>query len=107
MSDEITIDDFAKLDIRIGKAKEVEGSDKMVRCVVDFGEQVGKRVIFSGVRKWYEPNDLVDKLLPYVVNIVPRPMFGEESQGMLVASGADEAVLLTPDKLVDPGTKVH
>ena len=54
MSDEITIDDFAKLDIRIGKvleAKEVEGSDKMVRCVVDFGEQVGKRVIFSGVRK--------------------------------------------------------
>jgi methionine--tRNA ligase beta chain len=108
--DEITIEDFQKLDIRIGRvleATEVEGSEKMIRCVVDLGEEIGKRIIFSGIRKWYMPEDLVGKLLPYVVNIKSRPMFGEESQGMLVATGDEEAILIEPDKKVDAGTKIH
>jgi len=110
---EITIEDFAKLDIRIGKiieAKEVTGSDKLIRCLVDFGE-LGKRVIFSGIKKWYKPDDLVGKLLPYVVNLKPRKMFGEESQGMLIAAVVEindekEAVLLSVDKVVEPGTRI-
>jgi methionine--tRNA ligase beta chain len=88
----ITIDDFAKLDIRIGKvleAIEVEGSDKLLRCVVDFGPEMGERIIFSGIKKWYKPEELVDKLLPYIVNLEPRKMFGEESQGMLVAAAPE------------------
>jgi methionine--tRNA ligase beta chain len=109
----ITIDDFAKIDIRIGKvieAAEVPGSEKLIRQVVDFGV-LGKRVIFSGIKKWYAPNDLVGRLLPYIVNLEPRAMFGEESQGMLVASAPEiddeeAVVLLTPEKSVLPGTKV-
>lgn len=109
----ITIDDFQKLDIRVGKvieAKEVEGSEKLIRCVIDFGE-LGTRVIFSGIKKWYAPGDLVGKLLPYIVNLEARRMFGEESQGMLVAAapsvdGEEEAVLLIPDKELGPGTKI-
>src|SRR3990172_3119425 len=91
----ITIDDFKKLDIRIGKvleASEVVGSEKLIRCVVDFGE-LGTRVIFSGIKKWYKPEELVGKLLPYIVNLEPRKMpsyvktsegkfVQEESQGM-------------------------
>jgi len=113
--DTVTIDDFAKLDIRIGKvveAKEVEGSDKLLRCVVDFGPELGQKIIFSGIKKWYKPEELVGKLLPYVVNLAPRPMFGEESQGMLMApapensEGEKEASLFFVDKEVSPGTKV-
>lgn len=112
--DTITIDDFAKVDIRVGKvveAKEVEGSEKLIRCVVDFGSEVGTRIIFSGIKKWYKPEDLEGKLLPYIVNLEPRKMMGEESQGMLVAAapevdGEKEAVLLTPLSDVEPGTKI-
>ncbi len=123
--DTIKIESFAKLDIRIGKvieATEVEGSEKLVRCVVDFGE-LGKKIIFSGIKKWYKPEDLVGKLLPYIVNLEPRKMpsyvktsegkfVQEESQGMLVAAapedkaGEKEAVLLAVDREVAPGTKI-
>lgn len=112
--DTITIDDFAKIDIRIGKvieAKEVEGSEKLMRCVVDFGPELGQRIIFSGIKKWYKTDELVGKLLPYVVNLQPRKMMGEESQGMLMAvdseaDGEKTAVLLSPLIDVEPGTKV-
>ncbi len=111
----IKIEDFAKVDIRIGKvleASEVEGSSKLIRQVVDFGEELGKRIIFSGIKKWYKPEELVGKLLPYVVNLEPRAMMGEESQGMLVAAspkdeeGNEFASLLQVSKKVSPGTKV-
>ena len=55
MKDQITIDDFGKLEIRIGTVVEAsvpEGSKKLIRQVVDFGEEVGKRVIFSGILEW-------------------------------------------------------
>jgi len=112
--DTITIDDFAKLDIRIGKvldAREVEGSNKLIRQEVDFGEEIGKRIIFSGIKKWYAPEDLIGKLLPYIINLEPRPMFGEESQGMLLAAapkdetGEKTAKLFSIDN-VHPGTKI-
>lgn len=111
--EQISFSDFQKLDIRVGKiieATEVEGSEKLIRCVVDFGE-LGTRVIFSGIKKWYKTSELVGKLLPYVVNLEPRKMFGEESQGMLLAAsiskdGEDEAVLLSLDRNVEAGTKI-
>lgn len=110
MKDQITIDDFAKIDIRIGKvveARQAEGSEKLIRQVVDFGEEVGTRVIFSGILAWYKPEDLVGKQMPYVINLAPRKMMGEESQGMLVAAGNEDAILLHPDKEVVPGTMIH
>lgn len=113
MDSDIQFSDFQKVDIRIGRVlevKEVEGADKLLRCVVDFGE-LGKRVVFSGIKKWYKPSDLEGKLLPYVVNLEPREMFGEKSEAMLLAAssqkdGEKEAVLIKLDKDVLPGTKV-
>jgi methionyl-tRNA synthetase len=110
----ITMEAFAKLDIRIGKvveATEVSGVDKLLRCRVDFGEEIGERIIFSGIKQWYKPEELEGKLLPYIVNLEPKEMFGEESQGMLLAAapevgGGKEAVLLEVSGDVPVGTKV-
>jgi len=111
----ITLSDFQKVDIRVGKvveATEVEGSDKLIRQVVDFGDEIGKRVIFSGIKKWYAPSELVGKHLPYVVNLEPRKMMGEKSQGMLVAAAPKDdqeeeyASLLQVGGEVAPGTRV-
>jgi len=123
--EKITINDFAKIDIRVGvvlEAAEVEGSEKLIRQVVDFGSEIGKKIIFSGIKKWYRPEDLVGRHLPYVVNLEPRPMpsyvetsegkIREESQGMLMAAsskdedGNEYASLLQVDEKVSPGSRV-
>lgn len=112
MKNTISFEDFSKIDLRVGKiieAKEVEGSEKLIRLAVDFGS-LGERIIFAGIKKWYKAEDLVGKLFVFVFNLEPRPMFGEESQGMIVAAETDEGeecVLLIPDKEIAPGTKVH
>lgn len=110
----IAFEDFAKLDIRIGKVlevTEVEGADKLMRCKVDFGPELGERIVFSGLKQWYKAKDLEGMLLPYIVNLEPRKMFGEESQGMLLAAaskvdGEETAVLIEVEREVAPGTKV-
>lgn len=111
----IDFSDFLKLDIRMGKvieAEAMEESDKLISTVVDFGSEVGKRTIVSGIREWYEPEDLVGKLFPFVINLEPKKIMGIESQGMLLAAGPiNEAgekttVLLTPLSDTEPGTKV-
>jgi methionyl-tRNA synthetase len=84
----IKFDDFAKLDIRVGsviECVEKEGSDRLLRLTVDFGEE-GKRNILSGIKQWYEPSDLKNKQFVFILNLEPRKIMGEESQGMLLAS---------------------
>lgn len=109
--DTITIDDFAKIEFRVGKIKEaldVEASPKLVRLVVDFGSE-GERVVFSGIKKWYKPEDLVGNNYVFVFNLAPRKMMGEESQGMIMAAedgGSEVCRLLTPDDEIAPGTRV-
>ena len=104
----ITIDDLKKLDIRIGKiisAESIEGSEKLLKLQVDFGEFT--RQILSGIAKFYTPVDLVGKKCLFIVNLEPRMMMGLESQGMLLAAGAEGgAVLLHPDKEVPEGVKI-
>lgn len=117
----VNFEDFAKIEIRIGKvleAETVEGSDKLIKTKVDFGRPDGKvqglgiRTIVSGIRQWYEPEELIGKFLPYVVNLEPRKIMGIESQGMLLAAapiddeGNNAAVLMEIEKDVEPGTKV-
>lgn len=112
MKDLITYDDFAKLDIRMGTVIEAtipEGSNKLIRQVVDFGSNFGQRIIFSGIKQWYTPEEMVGKQLPYLINLVPRKMMGEESQGMLIAAGSqiqNIAVLLEPEKQIENGSSV-
>ncbi len=110
MVDQITYDEFAKLDIRIAKvlkAEEVEGSKKLIRLELDVGE-LGKRQILAGLKQWYSPSDLEGKHIVILANLKPKKMMGMESQGMLLAAeNNDDVVLLVPERPIAPGAKVH
>ncbi len=112
LAETIKIDDFAKLDLRVGKVLEcnfVEGSDKLLQFTVDLGFE--KRNIFSGIRKAYqEPEKLVGRHVIVVANLAERKMRFGVSQGMIVcASGVDDSeglFLLDADAGVKPGMRV-
>jgi methionyl-tRNA synthetase len=105
----IVIDEFRRVEIRVGKIVEcekVEGADKLLKLQVDFGD-FGKRQIVSAIAEYYKPEDLVGKLLPFVVNLEPRIFRGVESQGMLMAAeGKDRPVLLEPSEDLPEGAVV-
>jgi methionyl-tRNA synthetase len=106
---QIQYDDFAKLDIRLGKvvaAEMVPDADKLIKCTIDFGV-AGTRTIVSGIAEWKRPEELVGKTLPYIFNLAPRMLRGVESQGMLLAASDDAGVaLLTPERDIAAGTKL-
>ncbi len=105
----IDVNDFAKLDIRIGKilkAERVKGSKKLIRLEVDVGGEV--RQVVAGIAETYKPEELVGKLVPVLVNIKPAKLMGVESRGMILAVDVDgKAVLLEPEKEVPVGSKVR
>ncbi len=84
----ININDFAKVEIKVGlviQAEDVEKSNKLIRLQVDFGAS-DQRIIFTGVRTFgYAAADFLDKQFLFVTNLEPRKMMGEESQGMILA----------------------
>ena len=106
--DTISFEDFIKLEIRIGKilsAEKVEGSDKLLKLEVDFGET--KRQIIAGIGKIYAPEALIGKECPFAYNLAPRMLKGLESQGMILCpSDSTGPVLLHPDKDVPPGSLI-
>ena len=106
--DNISFEDFMKLDIRIGKvlaAEKVEGADKLLKLEVDLGEE--KRNLVAGVAQEYEPETLVGKEVPVLLNVEPRKIRGVESQGMILAAVVEEKpVLIHPDKEVPLGSKI-
>ncbi|WP_419469435.1 methionine--tRNA ligase [Chromobacterium vaccinii] len=112
LAETIKIDDFAKVDLRVGKVLEcnfVEGSDKLLQFKVDLGFET--RNIFSGIRKAYqEPEKLVGRHVIVVANLAERKMRFGVSQGMIVcASGVDDSeglFLLDVDAGVKPGMRV-
>ena len=109
MTDEkITIEDFIKVDLRVGKiidAEEVEDSRKMLKLLVDIGEE--KRTIYAGVKKSYSPEYLLNKLVIVIINLKPREMkFGTSDGMMLATQNNDEIIILQPEKDVMPGSKV-
>jgi len=87
----IGIDDFARLDLRIGTVLEcgfVEGSDKLLRFLLDAGE-LGQRQIFSGIRAAYgEPEKLVGRKVVFIANLAPRKMRFGVSEGMILSAGS-------------------
>lgn len=121
----ITLDEFRKIEIRIGKvlsAEKVDDADKLLKLQVDFGsakqnssakqdepesEERIVRQIISGIAESFTPEELVGKKLPFIVNLEYRKFKGEESQGMLMAIDAnDKTVLLEPSGDVKEGTEV-
>lgn len=106
----ISIDDLEKIDIRVGTIEsvtEVENSDKLVRLVVDFGEF--KRTILVGMKQEREnPKEIEGKQALFVVNLEPKKMMGEVSEGMLFDIGYANGitpVLAMPEKLVPNGVQ--
>jgi len=108
----VSIDDFAKLDLRIGKVtvcEAVEGSDKLLRFELDAGE-LGTRQIFSGIRAAYgEPEKLVGRNVVFIANLAPRKMRFGLSEGMILSagSGGSDLFLLDADQGAQPGATVR
>jgi methionyl-tRNA synthetase len=110
----ISIDDFAKVDLRIAKivdCKAVEGSDKLLQLTLDVGEDKTRNV-FSGIKSAYQPQDLIGKLTVMVANLAPRKMKFGMSEGMvLAASAVNEKAepglyILEPHSGAKPGMRV-
>ncbi len=105
----ISFEDFKRLEIRIGKivsAEKVEGTDKLLKLEVDVGEE--KRQLVAGIAQNYEPEQLMDKEVPILVNLEPRKIRGVESRGMLLAAIEEgRPVLLHPDREVSPGSIIR
>jgi len=106
---EITIDDMAKIDLRVARivdARAVEGADKLVELTLDIG--VETRVVFAGIKAAYAPEDLVGRHTVMVANLAPRKMRFGVSNGMVLAAGPGgaELFLLTPDENAAPGMRV-
>ena len=84
----LSIEEFARMEIRVGKvveARNKEGSEKLIRLVVDIAEE-NPRIIFTGVRPFgYTPEDFFGKQFFFITNLAPRKMMDEESQGMILA----------------------
>ena len=107
--DYIDFEDFTKVDLVVGKileAKDHPNADKLLVFKVDIGEDE-PRTIISGIKKWYNPEDLVGKNVIVVRNLAPRKMRGIESQGMLLAADFDDDLsLLSTLEDLKPGAKV-
>ncbi|MGB9767265.1 MAG: methionine--tRNA ligase [Sulfurihydrogenibium sp.] len=104
----ITIEDFAKIKMKVGKvleAEKVEKSDKLLKLKVSLGDE--ERTIVSGIAQYYNPQDLIGKYVIVLANLKPRKIFGIESHGMLLAAKDGERLtVLTVDKDVDVGSPV-
>jgi len=104
----IDIEDFRKIDLRIGLVKHAEripGSRKLLRLIIDLGNE--KRQIIAGLAEWYDPKELMNKYVVVVANLKPKKLMGYESQGMILATcNNGKPALLTVLGDVKPGTKV-
>ena len=106
---QITIDDFARLDLRVAKitqAVHVEGADKLLQLTLDLGGET--RNVFAGIKRAYQPEDLVGRHTVMVANLAPRKMRFGVSEGMVLAAGpgGGDIFLLSPDQGAEPGMRV-
>ncbi len=90
----ITIDDFKKVDLRVGRvieAEKVPKSEKLIKLQVEIGSE--KRQVVAGIAQHYKPEDLIGKLIVVVVNLQPAKLMGQESQGMILAASNESGTL--------------
>ena len=109
MEEIIDINEFAKLDLRIGKienAERVEGSKKLIKLEVDVGDET--RQLVAGIAEEYNPESLIGKLVPILANPKPVKLMGVESQGMILAVDVNgKPILLHPDREVPAGSGIR
>ena len=108
VSEEIVIDDFARVDVRVAEVKLCEAvpkSRKLLRFILDDG--AGERQVVSGIAKWYKPEELVGKKVLVVANLKPAKLAGVESNGMILSAEAgDEVTVLTVDPSIPNGARI-
>lgn len=105
----ITIEDFAKVELKVGtilEAEDIEGSEKLIKLKVDLGEKQPRQIL-AGIKQWYKPEILIDKQIVIVANLEPRIMMGLESQGMILCADGSKPIFLKPSQKVPPGTKIR
>ncbi len=106
---EITIDDFAKIQLKVGEVlacEKVEKAKKLLKSTVKIGEET--RTIVSGIAKFYTPEEMVGKTVVVVSNLKPAMLCGIESQGMLLCACNDtDVVLVSPEKKIESGSTVR
>lgn len=104
----ISMEEFQKMDLRVGKilaAENIKKSEKLLKLRVDIGEE---RTVVAGIARYYKPEELVGKTVILLANLQPTKLMGVESQGMvLAADGADGVILATFDKEAKVGSKVR
>ena len=110
MKDEVTFDDFTKMDIRVGEiitAEKVEKADKLLKLTVNTG--LDTRTVVSGIAEHYSPEDVVGQKVSILMNLAPRKIRGVESQGMILMAEDDEGKLsfVAPTKDMDAGGEVR
>ncbi len=107
MAETIQFTDFLKVEMRVGIVTEVkipDWSEKLLEFRVNFGEEIGEKIIFSGVKKWYSETDFLNKKFPFVVNLAERKMGPAISQGMMMmVDNQDKPVLIVLDDQAELG----
>ena len=108
LKEEITIEDFAKLDLRVGKiltCEPIKGAKKLLKLKVDLGNEI--RQVVSGISEHYEPKDLIGKKVVLVANLKPVKLKGELSEGMILAASSEGSLsIVTLDRDEEEGTVV-
>ena len=109
LKEQITFDDFVKLDLRTGtilEAKKVEKSNKLLQFLVDTG--IDQRTILSGIARQYSPEEMVGKQVTVIANLAPRKMMGVASHGMILMAEDQQGNLrlLQPNEAVEPGSVI-
>ncbi len=106
--DLIGIEEFGKVELRVGKivaAERVEKSEKLIKLKVDIGSET--RQVVAGIGRQYAPEQLLDRSVVIVANLKPAKLMGVESQGMLLAASSGDALsIVTPEREIAPGAKV-
>jgi len=103
----ITYEELKKGPIKMGKIKEarpVSGSDRMLYLLVDFGTE--KRTVAASMANFYKPEDLIGKIMPFIVDIAPITLMGVKSEAMILCPHDEKPVFLIPEREVAPGTPV-
>src|SRR3989344_3655879 len=113
MENTITIEEFKKADLRVGKILEAEDhpkADKLYVLKVSFGQEIGERTIVAGLKKHYTKEQLKGKHGIFIVNLEPAVLRGIKSEGMTLAAVSDDEsviAILQPEKDIEPGSKIR
>lgn len=112
MKDIINFDDYAKIEVRVGKIVEAivpEGSNKLIKFSVDFGAEIGQKTILSGIKEWYSPEQLVGVKTMWVVNLAPKKTPFGDSEGMLFACDSHDGkpYIVRVGEDVEVGSEFH